>query len=419
MLTHPLRRVVAACASVLLVAGLVGWTSSPSQAADGEGVISGKVTDAEGVGQYVPVSIFIQNGDTWDEVKVEADGEAGYYHVSLPPGTYKVGFNLPSLGWRRDAFAPEYFNDAQTLEAAEPITVTAGSTRSGVNAQLGYSGGAISGTVTDIEGKPLSYVEIYAYATATDFDDGMYSFRTVTDTLGHYTLHTRGYPVKVQFNQDGGGYLFELFDDTKIWADAPFLSAPLGVDIPNVDAVLAHAPLVNHELPQIHGDLVVGGTARAYQGDWSTQTAAYTYEWFREGTVNPIATGKTYKVSSFSIGKKLTVRVTAHQVGTPDVQATSLPSAKVKRASYLALYASSPAKITAKFTVTLRFTGVSYPSGKVRVSCGLWSKSISVYKGRGTGTLKPIPSGYRKCKAVYAGTSTVAGDTAYKNVTVK
>lgn len=419
MLTHPLRRFVAACASVLLVLGLVSLTSSPSQAADGEGLISGWVTDAEGVGQFVPVSIFKQNGDTWDEVRAEVDAEAGYYDVSLPPGTYKVGFNLPSEGWRREAFAPEYFNDAQTLETAEPITVTAGSTRSGVNAQLGYSGGAISGTVTDIEGKPLSYVEIYAYATATDFDDGMYSFRTVTDELGHYTLHTRGKPIKVQFYQDSGGYLSELFDDAVLWADAPFLSAPIGVDIPNVDAELAPAPLVNYELPQIHGDLFDGGTARAYEGDWSTRTAAFTYEWFREGTVNPIATGKTYKVSSFSVGKRLTVRVTAHQVGTPDVQATSLPSARVKRASYLGLYATSPAKLTAKFTVTLRFTGVRYPSGKVRVTCsGLWATYISVYKGRGTGTLK-VPSGYRNCKAVYTGTSTVAGDTAYRAVYVK
>ena len=82
------------------------------------------------------------------------------------------------------------------------------------------------------------------------------------------------------------------------------------------------------------------------------------------------------------------------------------------------MYATSPAKNTAKFTVTLRFTGVSYPSGKVRVSCGLWSKSISVYKGRGTGTLK-VGSGYRNCKAVYAGTSTAGGDTAYRAVYVK
>jgi hypothetical protein len=442
VLTNTRRRIIAACASVLLLLGVASWTSSPAAAGSGDGTISGKVTGPTGTPlDTILVTVFQQDGDVWTKVPQEiytfydnygdAPSKIGTYTATLAPGTYKLAFHLPRENqYFTTEFAPEYYNDAQTLAAAEPITITAGQARTGVNAQLGYSGGTISGTITDVVGTPLSFVEVYGYEATNEFEDGLSviergpSFQTYTDVSGHYSLRTHGVPVKVRFLQDSGGYFAEFFDDHPQWVDAPFLDAQPGVDLAGTDAELASAPLVNQNVPQISGNLYVGGTVKAWHGDWSTITASYTYEWFRAGTSTPIATGPTYKVSSTSVGKKLTVTVTAHQAGTPEVPATSLASAAVKRASYITLAGSSPSKGKVKLNVTLKFTGISHPSGKAKVSCNLGShpfksKTISISKGKGTVTFTSMPKRSWPCKAVFTATSTAAGDTATKTIKVK
>jgi protocatechuate 3,4-dioxygenase beta subunit len=447
------RRLIAASASVLLAFGIFAVASAPAHASTPGITITGRVLDANGKPKpYVRIAVFKLNTTTgdWEDIQNDRDTVegtskhpewAGTFNVPLLElGTYRVAFNLGLNGQvvGGGEYLGQYYNDTTSPDLAESIVLTEESpNRTGVNATLHYSGGTISGTVKDSAGVGIGFAEVGAYdADRTGDTEGPLwhqeaDFHTTTDANGHYTLRTHGAPIKLHFLQDSDGFEPEWYDDkaNDDDADATVLSAGPGEAVVDQDAVLTTLPLVNTTKPSISGDLFVGGTARADEGDWSSHSATYTFQWYRllsNGTEIKLTNGihQTYKLNSHDYGHQLRVIVTASQNGTDDVEAASGKSSKAKLGSKISFSTSSSSrgKVTAHATV-YKSTG-SHASGKIRFSCGnshltYDSSTATLKSGKASATLSVIPKGTKTCTAKYYGSSTVAGTIKTDTVKVK
>jgi hypothetical protein len=142
------------------------------------GVITGTVTDSAGhplagiiaslaPPGFAPVGGVPQHGSATDA--------QGRYTINLvAPGVYSVYFSGGS-------YVAQYYGGASSLDAAATIVVSGGTTATGIDARM-QQGGAITGTVTDRLGAPLS-----ALVQAV-VPHGPLAGRTITEASGRYTL---------------------------------------------------------------------------------------------------------------------------------------------------------------------------------------------------------------------------------------
>jgi protocatechuate 3,4-dioxygenase beta subunit len=147
------------------------------------GAVAGKLTGKGGV-PLVGVMVDLSSGDS------EGDGAGGeavtdshghFVLKGLAAGSYTACFDASSAtgaGLTTGASSSCYRNNAK-------IQVKAGVTRLGIDAQLG-AGGAITGTVKDDLGNPLSDVSVSASSTS-DYDNLAGGFGT-TDAQGRYSI---------------------------------------------------------------------------------------------------------------------------------------------------------------------------------------------------------------------------------------
>ncbi len=114
------------------------------------GVISGTVTAAVGGATLQGVCVSVsQNGGSATGTAVTAAN--GTYTINdLPTGSYTVEFSVPGCG-NSTNLADQWYSAKSTVTSATPVGVTAGSTASGVNAQM-QPGATLSGTVTAASG---------------------------------------------------------------------------------------------------------------------------------------------------------------------------------------------------------------------------------------------------------------------------
>ncbi|HSP34425.1 MAG TPA: carboxypeptidase-like regulatory domain-containing protein [Thermoanaerobaculia bacterium] len=81
----------------------------------------------------------------------------GAYSIVLPPGTYEVvAYD------ENQVFAPAFFNQKQTFAAADPVTVTAQTTRRNINFFL-QIGARLAGAVTDALNNPVASAVVIVY----------------------------------------------------------------------------------------------------------------------------------------------------------------------------------------------------------------------------------------------------------------
>lgn len=91
------------------------------------------------------------------------DSHGEYGVDGLNAGTYEVSFYPGMYSFEPTNLLSQYYDGSSTLGGADPVSVTAGSTTSGIDAEL-FVGGQISGTVTDAaDGSQLEGVEACAY----------------------------------------------------------------------------------------------------------------------------------------------------------------------------------------------------------------------------------------------------------------
>jgi hypothetical protein len=109
--------------------------------------ITGKVTTSAGTGLgSVGVYVFLPNDDGYDLVAETTSSIAGTYSLTgLPAGSYVVEFAPPTTG--TTLYLREFFADAIYFEDATSVVVSAGATKTGINASLERAA-SISGVVS-------------------------------------------------------------------------------------------------------------------------------------------------------------------------------------------------------------------------------------------------------------------------------
>ncbi len=197
----------------------------------GAGQISGQVTDAAthaGVGAYVTVY------DSSGFVYYSQGFSGGPY--TIPPvlgsGSYRVGFS----GLPHTNYVPQFYNDRSSLASADSVSVTAGSTHSGINAALVSGGGQLTGTVTDAashHGMEGVTVDVYdsggnVVGSATTAADGTYAVSGLASGQD-----------RVGFTPSGGSYSPQFYDDKSSLASADPVAVSAGSTASGINAALA------------------------------------------------------------------------------------------------------------------------------------------------------------------------------------
>ena len=153
--------------SVATAQDIVLDPGNPAAQADmvlaGSGQVTGSVTDAVGEPLAgIRVSAYRSLSGGWPEQSAAFTGTDGAYVIgALPAGDYRIGFLDPS-----GANATEYYRDTPDFDSALALSLGAGATLAGVDAELAAVG-ALSGQVSDPSAVPLAGILVVAHR-----DDG-------------------------------------------------------------------------------------------------------------------------------------------------------------------------------------------------------------------------------------------------------
>ncbi len=195
------------------------------------GLVSGTVTGEDTGLPLTNVRVRAYEAATGDYINSDYTDDSGHYLVGgLAPGPHKLRFTDYD-----ERYLEEYYDDKPDLNNADPITITAGVTTTGIDAQLTRAG-LVSGTVTGEDtGLPLTNVRVRIYEAATDdYLDSDY-----TDGSGVYLigeLATGAY--KLRFTDQDGDYLEEYYADRLNLSSADPVSVTAGTTT-TVDAALS------------------------------------------------------------------------------------------------------------------------------------------------------------------------------------
>jgi hypothetical protein len=159
------------------------------------GRILGTVTDLDGqhlADTHVGAYYFDQHG----EVQIARGGRtdaAGHYAVNgLPAGSYYLYFFPDS------PHVPAYYEQADDLADATPVTVAADATVTGIDMAL-TPFGRITGLVTDVEGNPLADIVVVSYFFYNSAWTAGYSPTSRTGIDGRYVLPVAEETYRLEF----------------------------------------------------------------------------------------------------------------------------------------------------------------------------------------------------------------------------
>ena len=153
--------------------------------------ISGKLTAPAGV-DLSNVRVYANASNGFGSASVNPDGT--YKITALPAGSYKVEFNGRAAGAQA-----QWYSNAQTSDAATPITLASGQDLGNINATL-IKGATISGKATVPAGINPTQIWAILYQAGTDrayadsaplASDGTYSFKGLS--AGSYKLNFATY----------------------------------------------------------------------------------------------------------------------------------------------------------------------------------------------------------------------------------
>jgi 5-hydroxyisourate hydrolase-like protein (transthyretin family) len=261
------------------------------------GAISGTVRSAATTSPLEGMEACAYEAASGEYVRCAGTDSDGTYTIEgLRTGSYKVGFFVGEYSGAGRNFLAQYYNGKATKAAAEPVSVTAGSTTEDIDAAM-QAGGQITGAVTDAQtGNPLPGAEACAF---TETDDELEFFDCdSTDSSGKYELvglGTGSYSVSFNVYDFGPGeapnYLGKSYGSP--------VSVTVGSSTDHIDAALEHGAQIKGTVTAAAGgDPLQSVTACAVRpsGEFAGETvrcaatdAAGHY------TISGLATG-TYKV---------------------------------------------------------------------------------------------------------------------------
>jgi hypothetical protein len=229
---------------------LGAYLAPRAQAAEGSGKITGKVTSAASEAPIAGIEVCAfpktseeaTGGETGEEeteeelAKCPTTAANGEYTISgLASGEYIVGFGSPYMGELN--YVTQFYNGKSTYAEAQPVTVTAGGTVSGIDAKLA-EGGRIAGRVTDAAtGAAIERAIVCAFGSNPE-SGGC----ALTNANGEYTITglVSG-EYKVGF-ADPPQYAVQYYNGKATLSEAAAVSVLVGSTVSGIDAALAPKP---------------------------------------------------------------------------------------------------------------------------------------------------------------------------------
>ena len=201
-------------------------------------------------GIYVTAGRNTGSGDfPWEGVRSTETAADGTYDLGgLPAGTYRIEFYDDSGN-----HVLQYYNNQPTIDLGEDVVVTAGGTRSGIDARLALAG-HVGGTVTDASADGLG--GIWVTAVRPDGSGGWEEvWGTQTGADGTYDLGflpTGRY--RIQFSDDSGNYVRQYYNNKPTAELGDDVAVTAGAMTSGIDATMAAAapfgaPLQGASLP--------------------------------------------------------------------------------------------------------------------------------------------------------------------------
>jgi hypothetical protein len=210
-------------------------------AAEGDGQIVGRVTNALTEAPIAGVEVCAlskanEPGENDEEAlgggKCESTGANGEYTISsLTSGEYIVAFGSLFIHEQLN-YVTQFYNDEPTPSQANPVSVAAGSTTSGINAKL-EEGGLITGKVTDAStGSAMGGVGVCAVEASPEIG-GCAS----TNSSGEYTIYgLAAGEYKVEFIR--AEYVTQYYDNKSALSEASPVAVVVGKTASGIDAAL-------------------------------------------------------------------------------------------------------------------------------------------------------------------------------------
>ena len=332
------------------------------------GKISGRVTSGGSPVAGIQVCVYgCQETNSNGEYTIEGI-HAGSYKVSFSPKVECKPICQPTSN-----YITQWWNGQSTEETANLVTVEAGKTTSGINAEL-QAGGHISGKVTtaSISPQAIANVTVCANSTATNKEgEREYEGRcALTNGSGEYSIQalaTHGYEVFFS------GEVCVEPSEHKVKCTHPYIGQTyqgvVSVSAPGTTSgingsLLEVSPTkpATTGAPALTGTAVVGKVLNCSTGSWANNPTSLSYKWLRNGVVIAGQTANTYTVQGADAGKGIACEVTASN----GAGATGSTSNTVAIPAPIAVFAGVKVK-GAVASVTLSCPGAAPCSGVLKL----------------------------------------------------
>jgi Carboxypeptidase regulatory-like domain len=222
--------------AVAVIAG--GTTSGIDAALRTGGQVTGKVTDALSHASLPHIEVCASPAGSSGFGGCAVTNAAGEYTISgLESGSYKIEFFAGFEG-EGGNYATQYFNGKSTFAAADAVAVIAGSTTSGINAEM-HPNGQIVGKVTDASKVPLANIRVCAFEAGGGGEFVEFGRCASTNGAGEYTiLDLAGgfYKVKFSAGSEGGNYATQYFNGKSTFAAANEVAVITGSTTSGINA---------------------------------------------------------------------------------------------------------------------------------------------------------------------------------------
>ncbi|MBK8025501.1 MAG: carboxypeptidase regulatory-like domain-containing protein [Chloroflexi bacterium] len=226
------------------------------------GTISGHVYQSDGVtpvGAIASVDVTRYSDDSWVG-SAPTDASGLFTIAGLTAGVYRVRGNAPG-------YAFEFYSNAVTREASQPVTVGASGTIIGIDFTLDQEG-TVSGHITEEGGTtPLANVGVNVQLGGSGYDVAV---SACTDVNGDYTLYNvpLNVPLKITASRDGWNWCASVpkVHIQEWWQNTPDFSAATPITL----------TLADPSETGVNFTLAVGGsiTGHLYESDGATPITA-------------------------------------------------------------------------------------------------------------------------------------------------
>ena len=272
--------------------------------------ITGEVTSEAGQGIEIIEVVVYEAGAAGKKVaETQTHGGGDYTVLGLPPGEYVVEFYSGVPGSNEKNYAKQYYPGQSSRATAQPVKVTEGETKSGIDAKL-QSGGQISGTVTNALKEPVEGVAVVVYDAEGGEEQASY-----TNANGEYTVPGLA-SGKDEVEFISAQYVTQYYKNASSLADASPVTVKAGKEetTSEINAeLMAAAPPEKAKSPVVKGTVAVGQTLTCSSAWTGTPTPEeFTYRWLKNGVTEIAgATKETYNVTSVDERHALACEVTA------------------------------------------------------------------------------------------------------------